>query len=65
MNKITVRNTKDTSKTREIKVPSLKSLQRVISDGVDKCVGPCKCTVEPDGSCPNGWRSRSLEAGAI
>lgn len=21
------------------------------------CSGPCECTVEPDGTCPNGWPS--------
>lgn len=46
-----------TGQRREIKV-TLRSLERATFDGLDKCIGPCKCTVETDGTCPKGWPAR-------
>jgi len=49
---------KNTGEHKEIKAPSFRVLQKALMDGVDKCVGSCKCVVEPDGHCPKGWPSR-------
>lgn len=54
-----------TGETRYIKVPSIDTLERAMSDGIDRCVGPCRCTIEPDGECPNGWPSRLRAMGMI
>lgn len=44
---------------KPIKVSAtLRTLERDLFDGVSRCVGPCKCRVEPDGSCPKGYPSR-------
>lgn len=53
-----------TGKEREVKV-SLRYLQNVTFEGVDRCCGSCGCVVEPDGHCPKGWPSRSLVAGVL
>ena len=45
---------------------TLRHLHRVATEVEhDKCTGPCKCQVEPDGTCPKGWPSRSIVAGVI
>lgn len=54
-----------TGATREIKSPSLKVLERDLFDGLSKCTGPCRCTIEPDGVCAAGWPSRMIAAGAM
>lgn len=61
--KYRVRN-KITGEIREGKV-SLKTLEKVSDTGIDKCCGPCKCSVEPDGECAKGWPSRMQAAGII
>lgn len=59
----TARNTL-TGETREFKY-SVRAGEKVMSDGVDKCTGPCKCRIEPDGVCGRGWPSRTMAAGWI
>lgn len=54
-----------TGQTREFKVPSIKTLEKASSEGVDRCVGSCRCRIEPDGQCPNGWPSRMIAVGVI
>ena len=29
------------------------------------CSGPCCCTVEPDGTCPEGWPSKLRAVGLV
>lgn len=59
----TAKNRK-TGEERIVKM-SPQAATKVILDGTDKCSGKCRCTVEPDGHCPNGWPSRSLAVGII
>ena len=54
---VQVRNAK-TNEVRTVKVASLKTLEKDTFDGVSRCVGSCRCTIETDGICPNGWKSR-------
>ena len=35
---------------------------RVVDQGWDYCAGPCKCRIELDGECPQGWPARSEAA---
>lgn len=44
---------------------SLRALEKASDTGIDKCTGSCKCDVEPDGTCPQGWPSRCMAAGVI
>lgn len=50
--------------TREVSV-SLRTLERAVWEGIDRCTGPCRCAVEPDGVCSHGWPSRLLATGLI
>jgi hypothetical protein len=43
--------------------PSLRTMEKWMSDGVAKAVDGCR--VEPDGVCPHGSRSWLLELGLI
>ena len=54
-----------TGKVREIKLPSYVALIRATCDGVDRCTGPCRCRIEPDGQCLKGWPSRLVAAGVM
>lgn len=44
-----------TVKGKTYTVPSFRSLQRMVFDGV--ATTPCRCRVEPDGSCHHGLPS--------
>jgi len=46
-----------TGKEREVSV-SLRTLEKIWNEGAGNCAGPCKCRVEPDGTCPKGWPSK-------
>lgn len=59
-----VRNT-ITGEVREVKPASVKTLGKAVFDGIDRCVGPCKCRVECDGVCANGWQSRCMAEGIM
>lgn len=50
---------------RAYKRVGIGALRKATYDGTDKCVGPCKCRIEPDGTCPNGWESRLMTQGFI
>ena len=56
-------NTK-TGQTRPV-VVSYKMAENAVMDGVDRCSGPCRCKVEPDGECDKGWQSRLITVGLI
>ena len=45
------------------KSPSLKTMERWVSNGVAKATDGC--TVEPDGMCPHGCPSWLLKLGLI
>lgn len=57
---ITVRNEK-TGETRKVKMPTLKQVENDQWNSTSICVGPCKCTTDMDGACPQGWPSRLME----
>ena len=57
------KNTK-TGAERTVKA-SEKQVERWILDSVVPCSGPCRCDVEPDGVCPNGWPSRLRALGMV
>ncbi len=42
-----------------------EDLEEAVYDGVDECSGPCACSVETDGICPEGWPSRCITAGIV
>ena len=48
---------------KEVKQPSMKSLERMVFNGIAKATDGCK--VEPDGVCPHGCKSWLLEVGLI
>lgn len=48
---------------KKTKAPSIKTMERWVSDGVAKATDGCK--VEPDGICPHGCKSWLLVAGVI
>lgn len=48
----------------EIKV-DWDEVREAMFDGACTCTGECECTVEPDGTCPNGWPSALLALGLI
>jgi hypothetical protein len=48
-----------TGESRPVKM-SIKMAEKVSAGSMDKCTGPCRCTVEPDGTCPRGWPSRLI-----
>ena len=50
---------------RSRKTPTMATLERWEENGVAKCTGACKCPVELDGTCPNGYPSWLLELGMI
>lgn len=50
-------------KAKQVKAPSLKTLEKWSMDGIAKATDGCK--VEPDGSCPHGCRSWIVELGVI
>jgi hypothetical protein len=51
-----------TGETNTVKVTD--SMLRDMMFGDDCiCSGPCECTVEPDGTCPNGWQSILMQLG--
>jgi hypothetical protein len=63
--KMKVKN-KLTGEIREIKEPTFRQLERVVMEEAnDRCVGPCKCELESDGECANGWVSRCRAAGLV
>ena len=39
---------------------SHRTLERDMMDGTSRCIGRCKCLVEPDGHCPQGYPSRFM-----
>ena len=45
----------------KVKVPSIKTLERWINDGVCKTIDGCR--VEPDGECSHGYPSWLLALG--
>lgn len=45
------------------KVPSIKTMEKWMMDGVAKT--PCGCRVEPDGSCSHGKKSWLLLMGVV
>lgn len=45
------------------KQPSLKTMERWVSNGIAKATDGCK--VEPDGICPHGFNSWLIELGYI
>ena len=48
---------------KEMKEPSMKSLEKMVYNGIAKATDGCK--VEPDGVCPHGCKSWLLEVGLI
>ena len=44
-------------------VPSIARLNKMVNDGI--CTAPDGCHVEPDGSCPHGYKSWLLYLGYI
>lgn len=59
-----VRNVK-TGEVREVKVPGMAALERMAEAEAVACAGPCRCRVEPDGVCANGWESKLRAFGFI
>ncbi|MCI0564637.1 MAG: hypothetical protein MN733_39720 [Nitrososphaera sp.] len=58
MSKLTaILKNKKTGESREVSV-SLKTLEKDEWEGVSRCIGPCKCRIETDGECPQGWPAR-------
>lgn len=47
-----------TGQRRMVALRSARTLERDSYDGVTRCTGNCRCRVEPDGECPNGWPSQ-------
>jgi hypothetical protein len=45
------------------KIPSIKTMERWVYDGVAKATDGCR--VEPDGVCPHGKNSWLIELGII
>lgn len=45
------------------KVPSIKTMEKWVMDGIAKATDGCR--VEPDGICPHGCKSWLLELGLI
>jgi hypothetical protein len=48
---------------RTFKVPSMKTLEHYVYDGIAKT--PDGCKTEPDGSCPHGFQSWLIVLGII
>lgn len=51
-----------TGETNTINVTE-SMLRDMIFDGDCICSGPCECTIEPDGTCSNGWPSILMQMG--
>lgn len=49
--------------TARHKRPSIRTMERWVSDGVAKATDGCR--VEPDGTCPHGCRSWLMELGYV
>ena len=49
--------------TKQTKQPSMKSLEKMVFNGIAKATDGCK--VEPDGVCPHGCQSWLLVVGLI
>lgn len=55
-----LKGTAENYKTKERRpvAVSIATLEKAAANGVDRCTGPCRCKVEPDGYCSKGWPSR-------
>ncbi len=59
-------NLGDGSKTTVSGFVDERHVRNVIFDiEHDECIGPCQCTLEADGTCPNGYPSKLRAAGMI
>ena len=59
-----VARNRKTGARRPVKL-SVAAADRYSNDTICPCSGPCRCDVEPDGVCANGWESKLLAVGVI
>jgi hypothetical protein len=63
LEEMNMENNESIVKKPKRRMPSLKTMERWVYDGVAKATDGCK--VEPDGVCPHGKNSWLIELGMI